>query len=383
MNTCTVKPSVCFYRFATDSYASNANGSFRIPFEHLCDYLSRKRQVIPPDRLREADIVFVYNGSNYAMQIRRMHPSAFIVLVKPHIEIACPLLSRYLRPQDLFNYFLNLARYDLCHNPIPEKDSADYRHSDCVIADTKQLSFYFNALNKPSVILPLYEPIAHTSISIDSKPSIRGLSGSVNFLFHGSRDNFIASFPYIEAVARSMPASLSPSLHAVLNQHSNLPRRIAAVPVKYYSYSSDTLKTMLSIANIGLAPTSFPPYPHPFAHVLAPLVVPRLQKNIRILAAKRSENSGRAFIFAQHGIPFITTPSYEAYEYFSSLDQHVFASEPFEWSHLAMKLLTNPALYSYVSRQLVSISSSMLTDDNIFGGFMDSVDVLFLKRSNS
>jgi hypothetical protein len=380
MNSCSRWPSVCFYRFPTDAYASNANGSFRIPFSHLCDYLSRRRSVIPPDRLQEANIVFVYNGSNYAEKIRRIHPSAFIVLVKPHVETACPLITRHLRPQDLLKYVLNMIMHDMWHNPMPERASTDYKCSDCVIADTKQLSFYFNALNKPSAVLPLYEPLSYTSLCTNEKPKIRALSSSVNILFHGSRDNFIASLPYIEAVARSMPAYLRPCFHVVLNQYSNLPRRIATVPVNYYSYSPSMLIKMLSIASVGLAPTSFPPYPYASSRFLAPLVVPRLQKNIRIHAAKRSENAGRAFIFAQHGIPFITTPSYEAYEFFSSLDKYIFASEPLEWSHLAMKLLTNSDLYSDVSRQLLSISSEMLTDDSIFGAFMDSVDSHFFNR---
>ncbi|MDC0325844.1 hypothetical protein OAL60_00225 [bacterium] len=364
----------CFFELGNEPWANPLNGSYRIPFIFLKEALQNHYIVLPPDKVDKADIVFIYNHSKYSKIVAQKNPNAYIVLVKPHIELPFPVNPRYFRPSDLYNLLRNFLIYDILSFNSKETMSDDFLHCKCMLSDTKQLALRYSSMGKDSIYFPLIENFSFLPFSTTKTlPS----TNTRNLFFHGSRDNFIASLPFIDSVLTSV-SELDIKLHVITNRSSNLPTHIRNSNIQYYKYSFDTVEYLLGLCDLGLAPTSFLPHRGYLSSLVLPLVFPRVQKNMRYTSSKLSENAGRSFLFAQAAMPFLTTPSPEASHYFSSLTQTITCASSLEVQYLTKLLLTDSETYSSLSDELFNISRTLLDFDQITCEFVNHL----IKKSN-
>lgn len=289
------------------------------------------------------------------------NPSAYIVLVKPHIEVPFPVNPRYFRTADLYNFLRNFLIYDILNANATESISYDFKLSQCMLSDTQHLALRYRSMGKDASYFPLVENYKFlASFTPKSLPQ----TNKRNLFFHGSRDNFIASLPFINAALASI-IEFDVCLHVITNRSANLPLKIHNTHIYYYQYSSKNLETLLALCDFGLAPTSFPPLNSHLSGFLLPLIFPRIQKNMRYTASKLSENAGRSFLLAQAAMPFITTPSPEASHYFSSLSQTITCTSFQEVEYQTNVILTNTQIYSSISQELFDLCRTDLNFDQL------------------
>lgn len=359
----------CFYEFGGEAWANILNGSYRIPFVFLKNYLTKYHRTVTADNVQDADVIFIYNKSHYADIVSLKNPNAYTVLVKPHVEIPFPVNPRYFRLSDIFNFLQHLLLYDIFNLPSIETSSPDFMSCKCMLSDTKQLALRYQSMGKNSIYFPLVENFDFLS---STTPKSLPTSNSRRLFYHGSRDNFIASLPFIKAALTPL-SEFEVTLHVITNRFINLPKKIGAANVFYYKYSFSTLESLLKTCDLGLSPTTFSPQRNLISNILLPLIFPRLQKNMQYNISKLSENSGRSFLCAQAAMPFLTTPSPEFSQYFSTLSQTVSCSTLSEVSFLSKLFLSDSTVYSSFSHELLKFSSIYLDFDSLALQFVNQL----------
>lgn len=323
-------------------------GSFRIPFVWMKYYLSKKYICLENKIDKSIDLYFCKAGQGYAKKIREKMPDKKIILFKPHLEISTNInIFKPIRTtKSLIALFLEIVFKNQFKNY-----QNDINSSDILIADSRKLKLQFEAsTNKKVIYLRLVERIANDNIRIK-----KGLceKNKVVFLFHGSIMHYNESYEELHSLLSFISIKKKVDFICISNLDDIKKKiRINNVKSTYIPYSYEILIHYLDKADIGYVPNFLRPKLkivkklHDYFNFLF------FQLNLYSITEKNSSNAGRAYLYAQYGIPIICHPTREIITEFSQIENLDFPNNKQESLFILKKYLEDDFYYRSISKSL-------------------------------
>jgi len=356
-----------------DADGSEKEGSYRIPFIGLRNKLTCHQDVVVVDRnnIAESNIVICKGGQGKAQHYRTNYKNKYIVLAKPHYERGLSV-NIFYRPISSIKSFITYVLRLFFKDRKKESYLEDIKNSDCVIADSKRLMSYFNAQGIRSYYMRLVE-----DIEILSKPLDLPQKGEeFIFTYHGSITHYNESYDQLVSIIQELNNSYNVVFYCVSNL-KEIKRKVAikGVDAVYVEYDISVLADILSKTNLGFVPNIIYPLKYIPKSILSLLVFGGFQPNLDIYAEKLSVNAGRAYVYANYGIPFIAHPNQEIVSEFSHVAEIEFPGSSAEVVFYLKSILLDKEKYNNISTALLTLANNsynIRSEANKFVEFLKS-----------
>ena len=356
-------------KIAFISNRSPSFGSFRIPFINYRQVFEKQGISTSNNIDNTTDFCFFFCGEGLAYKFRNKFPSCKFIGVKPHFE------ANIFPPRNfnILKYLAFLFRFfrPLHLNPGFQAVCDDVNCCDLLLADSRRLLRFFSSSNHDVYFLRLLEPVF-----LNSFPTLPQSSDVVNITYHGNPFTLMSSIEQITVLFNSISREGGFNFIFVTNLQYIDQSKFSQLPGshQFFEYSQSTLSTILSKTHIGLVPEIQLISSSLRAKLLKLFSSNISQPNADVLFQKFSSNAGRAYIFAQHGIPFVSTSTEEILLDFPKFHSFFGASLCFEENkpHLE-NLLTNTGYVTaqhLMAKDLQSIS--LENESRRFLGFLQT-----------
>ena len=339
-------------KISFNAKGSFKEGSYRIPFIWVKSYLNKLYKCFENEIDSSIDLYFCKAGQGFAKEIRKKMPCSKIILFKPHLEVSTHI--DFLRPIKTFKSLLSVF-IEFAFRRKHKKYMEDIYSSDVLIADSRKLKLSFEVLtNKRIYYFKLLEKVNNQNIK--AKSSLR-LKEKVIILYHGGIKHYNESYPELYKLLKFISKTKKVDFICLSNL-SDIKKRISIKNVKsfYHEYEFDSLIKFLKIADLGYVPNFLRPRiafikkTHDYLNYLL------YQSNLYSITEKNSSNAGRAYLFAQFGIPFICHPTREVISDFSDVKNLEFPINSKEALFILNNYLTNDSYYENLSKSLIKKS---------------------------
>jgi len=346
------------------AFVSNKNtsfGSFRIPFVYYRNKFNELGVCTASSIDDTTDFCFCYCGEGFIRHLRRDFPSCKFIGVKPHFESNIKIDNPF-NPLDLLLFWLKIFR-PLSFNPGFKSLSEDVDACDLLLADTRRLLRFFSYKNHNAYFLRLLEPPL-----FQASPYLPNSSESVHITYHGNPFTLASSVDDIKALFSGLTVNYNFSFHFVTNLININQKKFSNFPGScfFYEYSKSTLASVLKKTHIGLVP-EIQLFPKRLStKVLSFLLSGISQPNADLITQKFSSNAGRAYIFAQHGIPFLASSTEEILLDFPTYHSLYGSSLSFKENTLQLKyLLTNDGFLDAQARLKSDFASLSIHNESL------------------
>ena len=302
-------------KISFNATGSFKEGSYRIPFVWVKSFLNKKYICVDNEINSSIDVYFCKAGQGFAKKIRIKMPNAKIVLFKPHLELSTNI--DLLKPIRTFKSLLSLF-LEFSFRKKYKEYIDDINSSDILIADSRKLKLYFQELtNKRVFYFRLLEKIDNKNIK--PKKSLK-IKDKITFLYHGGIKHYNESFPEIYKILKFI-SKLKKIDFICLSNLREIKKIISIKNVNcfYYEYEFDTLIEYLKKADLGYVPNFLRPRIPFLKKIHDSLNYLFYQSDLYSFTEKNSSNAGRAYLFAQFGVPFICHPTREIISEFSEI----------------------------------------------------------------
>jgi len=358
-------------KISFNAIGNSSQGSYRIPFLWIKSYLNGKFNCVENEINSSIDIYFCKAGQGIAKAIKNKIPNAKIVLFKPHLEISTNI--DYRKPIKTFRSLLSLI-FELVIRKKYNKHLEDIKASYILIADSRKFELSYKvSTNKIIYYFKLLEKIDNKNIK--SKSSLKN-KDKIVFLYHGGIKHYNESFPEIYQILKFISQTKKVEFVCMSNL-SDIKRKIILNNVEsfYYEYEFDTLIKFLKLADIGYVPN--------FLRARLPLIKKLhdyinflfYQLDLYSISEKNSSNAGRAYLYAQFGIPFIAHPTREIVSDFSKVKNIFLSNNVKESLWIVNQFLNNESYYENISNELLKISNdfNLEKETNNFMKFISEI----------
>ncbi len=336
-------------KISFNAKGSKKEGSYRIPFIWMKSYLLEKYDCVDNQIDDSIDLYFCKAGQGIANKIRQIKPNARIVLFKPHLEVSThfDLFNLYKTFRSIIELIIEYVfrrKYNLYKK--------DIKASNILIADSRKLKLYFQVTtNKISYYFKLFEKIPLGKIK--EKKSLISKS-KITFLYHGGIKHYNENFPQLNKLLKFIAKDKKVDFVCISNL-SDIKKyiRIKNVNTYYYEYQFELLIKYLKKADIGYVPNFLRPRIKILKKIHDLFNYLFYQLNLYSLTEKNSSNAGRAYLYAQFGVPFICHPTREVIADFSKIKNLEFPNNDDEALWILKKYLTEPLFYEDISESLL------------------------------
>ena len=350
-----------------NSTGSNNIGSYRIPFEALKNKFLENSffevYVNDFENYHRYDIAILHADEEEIFNARSQNKDIIIGLAKPHHErIVHKLFYKFNVRSVLYQLrmFIDDEKSKFNRNRNLKLSKADF-----LIADTMHLKHFYESKGHQAIYLKLIEgTIENTqkSDSIDSSDS------NITFGYHGNHRHFVESVDYIFPALNELSKTKNVILKVVTNKNlidlRKLPEYQFEIELIDYEYPG--IYKFLNDTDIGLVPNQIT-----FNNRLLERLIIKFgayfwhtdRYHDLVFRYKQSVNAGRAFVFAQLGIPFVACPIPEVMSIFGGFMEEQFPYTKDTWKHVIIQLANNHEKRKNISQKLLSLTEHDLNID--------------------
>jgi hypothetical protein len=191
----------------------------------------------------------------------------------------------------------------------------------------------------------------------------------LNVTFHGSATHYNESAKCIERLLCDLSYRFKVNFYCFMSlrekfydiKHKN-------INVHYVAYDFDKLNDVLQKTHLGIV-TNIIKHRSFFEGVLGSLFLfGKYQSSIDIISQKFSSNSGRSYLFAHYGIPFVSHPIAESLIDYAYIEDMEFPVSCNEMMYFVNDLLSDQDKYINISSDLIKFSknNNLKTDTYAF-----------------
>jgi hypothetical protein len=361
------KIKVCFYAQGNQSV-----GSFRIPFIGFHEHIKQisKVEIIDPENVDQADFVFCLPGQGIITKIDNLNSDVIIISFKPHYEIG----YRF----DIFNDLQGAIRsvFRLLrprrYNRAYIDHISEVNKSNILVADSRKILRHYKSENRDSVFIRLVENIPITYSASSKRLPNKG--EKLYVCYHGNPNLYNLSYKVFRNLLNKLSDLYDVHLYVVTNTNAITTHLDnCKFTCEYVDYNFDTLCKILTQTHFGLVPDKLSISNDMLRKVMSMTLFGGYQDNLDIMAEKFSSNAGRAYLFAQFGIPFIATSTEEiALEYGEIYSEVGFVTSASDWEVILNYLLSSQN-YANISNRLCQISKTKLSVSNEVNRLLDTL----------
>ncbi|SKC30948.1 hypothetical protein CZ809_00425 [Photobacterium piscicola] len=330
-------------------------GSVRIPFLALGNALRQlpmvNLHINDYENYRKYDVAIFHTDDDDIFSARNDNPNLIIGLVKPHHERRIEPLFNSLKLRSLVyqsRLFFNDKLY-----PYIKKRNEKLKASDFLIADTIDLRNKFEFEGYKSIYLKLVEEFPE-GLTPDNGLSEKS-ENSIYFGYHGNYRHLLESKSYIFPALNKLNEKYNVKLKVVTNLDHVQKKLGNEFDIEMFEYSYPEIYDFLSDVDIGLVPNNIP-YRGRISKFLIYDAGCYLwitdRKHDMQLRFKESANAGRAYIFAQLNIPFISCPVPEVSSVFGGFMPDCIPVGEKSWYMSIIKLANNKKRRLEISKKL-------------------------------
>jgi hypothetical protein len=321
-----------------NSNSSENIGSVRIPqvsiksaFDSYEEFEVYKNDFTGYDKF---DVAILHGDEDEIVKAREQNKNIIIGVAKPHSErVVHPLFHKFTLKSFLYQVrmFTNDRKSKYTKNRLEKLRNADF-----LLADTPHLKDYFESEGFKSIYVKLLE---WNTFPIKTMHEIN--KSKIVFGYHGNARHFIESKKYIFPALEELSKKYEVILKVVSNIDAISLDGDNSFSIKLYEYSYPEIYNHLADVDIGLAPSQIS-YKNRAFEILFTKLGGYFWDTDRaydhLFRYKESVNSGRAFVFAQLGAPFISCPVPEVMSIFGQEMSDCFPYNADMWKHSILRL---------------------------------------------
>ena len=336
-----------------DAKGNENIGSYRIPFIGIRSVMEKMNDVIVMDDADKSipDVIICLGGQGRAKINKEKYPDSFIVLFKPHRENVLSL-SFLMEPIVSVKNLISFCKTKFGK----DYNQQDIKYSDLLIADSRRLLLFYHSQGKRVFYFKLMEIYNY----FPEKPiELPRVGEELNITFHGSATHYNESAKCIEKLVCNLSCRFKVNFYCFMNlkekfydiKHNN-------INIHYIDYDNDKLNDVLKKTHLGLV-TNIIKHRSFFEGVLGSWVLfGKYQSSIDIISQKFSSNSGRSYLFAHYGIPFVSHPIAESLMDYAHIEGMEFPVSCEEMIYFSNNLLSDPDKYFNMSSDLLKFSKN-------------------------
>ena len=333
-------------------------GSYRIPFIGMREVMSEMDDVEILDVGSQSvpDVVVCMAGQGEAIRLRNLYPQAYILLAKPHYEIAYSFFwkTNFIKSvKSLIRVVVGRAQ-----NTNLKRIKEDIAVSDCVISDSRRLHLSYRSEQKDSIFFRLLEKLPDIQYESVVPPA---LGGVLNVCYHGHAELLNRAAEDFHFILKELSCNYKVNFFCMTSmKNKNKEILFPGINTEFIDYDFSELIKLLPSMHIGLVPIRVRPSRIFSNKLLSVFLFGGFQDNLDICAEKASANAGRAYLFSHFGIPFIADPSSEILLDFGSIPELEFPVNRSEAGFFVNDILMAREKYLCISRKLIKTTYSKL-----------------------
>ena len=333
-------------------------GSYRIPFIGMREVMSEMEEIeiLDVDSKIVPDVVICMAGQGEATRLRNLYPRAYILLAKPHYEIAYSFFwkTNFIKSvKSLIRAVVGRAQ-----NTNLKRIKKDIEVSDCVISDSRRLHLSYRSEQKDSIFFRLFEKLPDIQYESVVPPA---LGGVLNVCYHGHAEMLNRAAEDFYFILKGLDRHYKVNFFCMTNmKNKNKEILFPGINTEFIDYDFSELVKLLPSMHIGLVPIRVRPSRIFSNKLLSVFLFGGFQDNLDVFAEKASANAGRAYLFSHFGVPFVADPSPELLLDFGAISELEFPVNRGEAGFFVNDILMAREKYLSISKKLIKTSSSKL-----------------------
>lgn len=341
-------------------------GSIRIPYYAYRHCFERRGRLQistdASDIYENYDVAFLPAGTGEPERARRNNPNLYVCVTKPHVErrIANP----FERAPIAVKWKHKVQAFMIPKGAQEKQCARDIQSADLLICETPQLTLKFNSMGFSAHYAKLIEELPSDFQPKTQATPIRS-DNVVRVVYHGNTEHIFECEEYIVDAMEKLAESYRVELSIItdikdLRWKKQLSERFVT---KYIQYSYPDILYHIRDHDIGLVPNQVVPR--------GPLISKLIKRygaffwrthqvNDITIRYKQSANAGRAFVFAQAGVPFVACPCPDLNNIFGELLNGKNPLNGKEWTHAVKELVRD-----HDERERMSVAMRAIVNEKL------------------